>query len=110
MRKRNWEPDQGGYLCHDECDGGIITVGHKDQVSSSCITLTFANPSLSQSVNVPNSDILQVENKPPTEQPAQPYRSQTGFCFSQNLYRCLEKADCLNHIPVWDMVAPILAT
>lgn len=23
-----WEKDQGGYLCHDECDGQIITVGH----------------------------------------------------------------------------------
>lgn len=32
------------YLHHDECDGLIITVGHKDQVSSSCITLTLLTP------------------------------------------------------------------
>lgn len=34
----------GEQLCDDECDGRIITVGHKDQVSSSCITLTLFTP------------------------------------------------------------------
>lgn len=29
---------------HDEYDGLIITVGHKDQVSSSCIALTLLTP------------------------------------------------------------------
>lgn len=62
-KKKSQEQDQRGCLRHDECDGRIITVGHKDQVSSSCITLTLLTP-LSQSVNVPNSDVLQVENKP----------------------------------------------
>lgn len=38
------EQDQGGYLLHDECDGRIIWVGHKDQVSSSCIMLTLFTP------------------------------------------------------------------
>lgn len=45
MKKRRLlEQDQGGYLRHDECDGLIITVGHKDQVSSSCITLALLTP------------------------------------------------------------------
>lgn len=38
------EQDQGGYLLHDECDGRIIRVGHKDQVSSSCIMLNTFPP------------------------------------------------------------------
>lgn len=56
------EQDQGGYLRHDECDGLIITVGHKDQVSSSCITLTLLTPL--PGCKCAQSDILQVENKP----------------------------------------------
>lgn len=39
---------------------------------------------LSQTVNVPNSDILQVENKPTHLTTSQPDWSQISLCFSQN--------------------------
>lgn len=84
IKETSWEQDQGGYLRYNECDGLIITVGHKDQVSSSCITLMLLTP-------LPDCKCAQFRHPSSREQTnpnnlPSPTWSQISLCFSQNLY------------------------
>ena len=88
------EQDKGGYLRHNECDGLIITVGHKDQVSSSCITLSlltslpvcecaqFRSPSSREQTHLTTHQTLQVTHQ----------TLQISLCFSLNLYQLLNES------------------
>lgn len=56
-------------MYHDECDGLIITVGHKDQVSSSCLSLALLS-------SLPNYKCVQFRHPSSREQTNPP--SPTG--------------------------------
>lgn len=75
------EQDQRGYLHQYEYDGLIITVGHRDQVSSSCITLTLLTP-------LPVCKCAQFRHPSSREQThlttCLTSKSRISLCFSQN--------------------------
>lgn len=84
------EQDQGGYLHHDECDGLIFTVGHKDQVSSSCIMLTLL-------ISLPVCKCAQFRC-PSSKEQINP--------FNHPSFPSGPRPE--NHKPVWDSAAPFL--